>query len=60
MRERLFADVGTEMEILHRMSREKLTTVVGEKIAGLIIGAREGKLAFTSGSGGSYGSIDHS
>jgi uncharacterized protein (TIGR00375 family) len=57
MRERLFAEVGTEMEILHRTSLVKLTTVAGEKIASLIIGAREGKPAFTPGSGGSYGSF---
>jgi uncharacterized protein (TIGR00375 family) len=60
MRERLFEEVGTEMEILHRVSREKLSTVTGEKIADLIIGVREGKAAFTPGSGGSYGSIDRS
>jgi len=57
MRERLLSDVGTEMEVLHRASRERLAQVAGEKTAALIVDAREGKLVFTPGSGGTYGSI---
>jgi len=56
-RERLFTEIGTEMEILHRISRDQIATVTGDKIADLIIGVREGKAAFISGSGGNYGSI---
>jgi len=56
-RERLFAEAGTEMEVLHRIPREAIAAVAGEKIADLIIRARAGKIAFKSGSGGSYGSI---
>lgn len=60
MRERLFAEVGTEMEILHRISEERLSEVAGDKIAGMIIRVREGKAIFEAGSGGRYGSIGHS
>jgi uncharacterized protein (TIGR00375 family) len=59
-RERLFEEVGTEMEVLHRIPREQLATVTGEKIADMIVGVREGKTIFTPGSGGSYGSIRQS
>ncbi|MFC4599157.1 endonuclease Q family protein [Cohnella hongkongensis] len=59
-RERLFAEVGTEMDVLHRIAPEAISAVTGEKIAELIVRAREGQLAFTSGSGGSYGRIRQS
>jgi len=59
-RERLFAEVGTEMDVLHRIPRDEIVPVTGEKIADLIVEAREGRLSFTSGSGGSYGSIRRS
>lgn len=60
MRERLFTEVGTEMEILHRVSRERLSAVAGDRIADMIIKVREGKAIYEAGSGGRYGSIDHS
>jgi uncharacterized protein (TIGR00375 family) len=60
LRERLFREIGTEMEILHRASRERLSAVVGDKVAGMIVAVREGKAVFTAGSGGSYGRIDQS
>jgi uncharacterized protein (TIGR00375 family) len=60
IRERLFAEVGTEMEVLHHIPRERIATVTGEKIADLIVGAREGKAVFTPGSGGSYGTVRQS
>ncbi|WP_372629224.1 endonuclease Q family protein [Cohnella sp.] len=59
-REKLFAVVGTEMDVLHRIPAEAIAAVTGEKIAQMIVRAREGKIAFTSGSGGSYGSIRQS
>ncbi|TVY04659.1 endonuclease Q family protein [Cohnella terricola] len=59
-RERLFAEVGTEMDVLHRISRDEIAPVTGEKIADLIVDARDGLLSFSSGSGGSYGSIRRS
>lgn len=48
---------GTEMNILHRASREQLAEVVGEQIAGCIIQAREGTLPLVSGGGGRYGKV---
>ncbi|RKP57128.1 TIGR00375 family protein [Cohnella endophytica] len=59
-RERLFAEVGTEMEILHRVAKERLIPITGESIADMIIDAREGKAVFTSGSGGTYGTLARS
>lgn len=60
MRERLLSEIGTEMDVLHRVPQETLARVTGERIAGLIISARNGELAFTPGSGGTYGRIGHS
>ncbi|MFB9277313.1 endonuclease Q family protein [Cohnella cellulosilytica] len=59
-REKLLTEVGTEMDILHRLPAEAIASAAGEKIAELIVRAREDKLSFTSGSGGSYGSIRQS
>ncbi|QJD82333.1 endonuclease Q family protein [Cohnella herbarum] len=56
-RERLFKEIGTEMEVLHRIPRDRIAIVTGDKIADLIVGAREGNAVFAAGSGGSYGSI---
>ncbi|TFE29926.1 endonuclease Q family protein [Cohnella luojiensis] len=56
-RERMFTEIGTEMEILHRIPQERIAAVVGEKIADSIVGAREGRVSFVPGSGGSYGSV---
>ncbi|WEK56314.1 MAG: endonuclease Q family protein [Candidatus Cohnella colombiensis] len=60
MRERLLTEVGTEMEVLHRAPLEKLIEVAGVRIADSIIDARDGKLTYTAGSGGTYGKIGHS
>jgi uncharacterized protein (TIGR00375 family) len=60
MRERLFQEVGTEMELLHRIPIERIASVMGEKIAGAIALAREGRATFLPGSGGSYGSMKQS
>ncbi|RED61614.1 endonuclease Q family protein [Cohnella lupini] len=59
-RERMFRELGTEMEILHRLSREKLAEVMGDTIGDMIIGAREGKASFIPGSGGTYGTLSYS
>ena len=48
---------GTEMGILHEANFEELVEVVGEKVAGLIVAARNGKLAFNAGGGGRFGRI---
>lgn len=60
MRERLLTEIGTEMEVLHRVSRETIADVAGDRIADLIMNARSGNLAFTPGSGGTYGRIGRS
>lgn len=57
MRAKLLTQIGTEMEVLHRAPIARIAETAGEKIAGLIEGARAGKLAFTAGSGGVYGTI---
>jgi len=58
MRERLLREVGTEMDVLHRIDRDAIAAVAGERIAGAILDAREGRLKLTAGSGGAYGRID--
>ncbi|MCA0755504.1 endonuclease Q family protein [Paenibacillus sp. N4] len=57
MRDRLLTEVGTEMEILFRVTYEQLSAVTGEKIAGLILAAREQRVDFIAGSGGTYGKL---
>lgn len=55
--ERLLAAFGTEMGVLHRATPEALAEVVGAKLAGLVVGAREGRLQIESGAGGIYGKV---
>jgi uncharacterized protein (TIGR00375 family) len=55
--EKLLHHFGTEMAILHEVPEKALTEVVPEKIAKLIIRAREGTLSFDAGGGGRYGRI---
>lgn len=57
MRDRLLSEVGTEMEVLFRATHEQLAAVTGEKIAGLILAAREQRVDFAAGSGGTYGKL---
>jgi uncharacterized protein (TIGR00375 family) len=57
MRQRLLAEAGTEMEILHRVPEDKLAAIAGSKIAAAIIAARKGEIAFETGSGGKYGKL---
>ena len=56
-KEKLFRNLGTEMNILHNTSQQELSKVVGPKIAADIIQARNGKLALLSGGGGKYGKV---
>ncbi|WP_340024562.1 endonuclease Q family protein [Paenibacillus sp. FSL K6-1096] len=48
---------GTEMNILHRADEAGLAAVAGAELAGLIALARTGKLALSSGGGGTYGKV---
>ena len=52
---RLINRFGSEMAVLHQASRQELGETVGQKIADLIIAAREGEMALQSGGGGRYG-----
>lgn len=56
--EALLRAFGTEMNILHRVSEQELAGVVGGDLAGSIAAARDGRLALTSGGGGTYGKVD--
>ena len=47
----------TEMNILHKVSKDDIEAVVGEKIAEKIINAREGNVTIASGGGGVYGKV---
>lgn len=58
--EALLRVFGTEMNILHRVSEQELSEVVGSELAERICAARAGRLALTSGGGGTYGKVDKS
>ncbi|HEY2421987.1 MAG TPA: endonuclease Q family protein, partial [Neobacillus sp.] len=55
--EKLVNHFGSEMAILHEVPYDALIEVVPEKIAELIMRAREGKVNLTAGGGGKYGKI---
>ena len=55
--EKLLNHFGTEMTILHKLSKDDIEAVVGEKIANKIVEAREGNLKIESGGGGVYGKV---
>ena len=55
--DKLLNHFETEMTILHRLSKDDIEAVVGEKIASQIINSREGKVQIQSGGGGVYGKL---
>ena len=55
--EKLLNHFGTEMTILHELSKDDIEAVVGEKIANKMIEAREGNVKIESGGGGVYGKV---
>lgn len=55
--DKLLQHFGTEMAILHEVPFEAIKAVVPEKIAEMIIKAREGKIDLNAGGGGKYGKI---
>ena len=55
--EKLLDTFETEMNILHKLSKDDIEAVVGEKIANNIINAREGNCEVYSGGGGNYGVV---
>lgn len=55
--EKLLNAFENEMNILHKLSKDDLEAVVGEKVANNIVNAREGKMKVASGGGGVYGKV---
>ena len=47
----------TEMNILHKLSKDDIEMVVGEKVANNIENARNGNCSVQSGGGGNYGKV---
>lgn len=54
---KLLDNFETEMNILHKLSKDDIEAIVGEKIANNIVLAREGKLNIQAGGGGVYGKV---
>ena len=55
--EKLLHTFETEMNILHKLSKDDIEAVVGEKVANAIERARSGNAKVQSGGGGIYGKI---
>ena len=55
--DKLLNTFETEMNILHKLSKDDIEAVVGEKIANNIVNAREGNVNIQAGGGGVYGKI---
>ena len=56
--DKLLSTFETEMNILHKLSKDDIEAVVGEKIANTIERARTGEMKVHSGGGGNYGKIE--
>ena len=55
--QKLLDNFETEMNILHRLSKDDIEAVVGEKIAENIENARSGNCKVQAGGGGNYGKV---
>ena len=55
--DKLLDNFETEMNVLHKLSKDDIEAVMGEKIANSIINAREGNVNIQAGGGGVYGKI---
>lgn len=55
--EKLLNTFETEMNILHKLSKDDIEAVVGEKVAKNIVNAREGNMKVEAGGGGNYGKV---
>ena len=55
--DKLLDTFETEMNILHKLSKDDIEAVVGEKVANYIMNARTGKMQIHSGGGGNYGKV---
>ena len=56
--EKLLDIFETEMNILHKLSKDDIEAVVGGKVANNIVNAREGNCQVHSGGGGNYGKVE--
>ena len=45
------------MNIIHKLSKDDIEAIVGEKVANNIVAARDGKMKIQEGGGGVYGQI---
>ena len=57
--EKLLDHFETEMNILHKLWKDDIEAVVGEKVANSIVNAREGNVHIHAGGGGVYGKIEN-
>lgn len=55
--EKLLDTFETEMNILHKISRDDIEAVVGNKIANVVVNSREGNVNIQAGGGGVYGKV---
>ena len=56
--DKLLNTFGTEMNILHKLSKDDIEAVAGEKVANNIFASIEGNMKITEGGGGVYGKIE--
>ena len=55
--EKLLSNFETEMNILHKLSKDDIEAVVGSKMADVIVNARSGNMNIQVGGGGVYGKV---
>ena len=55
--DKLLKNFETEMNILHKLSKDDIEAIVGEKIANNVIAARDGNVKIQAGGGGVYGKL---
>ena len=55
--DKLLSTFGTEMNILHKLSKDDIEAVAGEKVATNIINSIQGNIKISEGGGGVYGKI---
>lgn len=56
--DKLLNAFGTEMNILNRVTKDDIESVVGEKLANIIDISRKGSVKISAGGGGNYGKIE--
>ncbi|QOT00652.1 TIGR00375 family protein [Brevibacterium sp. JNUCC-42] len=57
LQQKMYEQIGTEMDVLHRADEETLRRVLGEKVTSLILKARRGELLIQAGRAGIYGKV---